>query len=598
TLVSLGGSIAGTVKKPNGSSLSDEVYVFVNRVTESSSAPPYFDDVKTSSGAFSFKLESGYKYEVGVFLELGSVYAEPSLIEVDLTSSKSKTGLTLTLGSNDSSIAGTVVLSDGSAMSEEVSVYAWSDKGQGVETTSNSSGAYSLSVPSGAIWYIGADFQGVGSDGKAVDYKTSKELAVNLTSGNQNVTGKTLTIFKQSYDLPTSIADTFTVSKGYTKVLADGTQLDIPANAVPVSDTSSKVTIKISPVTTGLSATSTTKPVGYGYAFELLDSKGKAITSNFTKDAIITISYVGYGKQGTSFGSEADEKEIKVSFYSSSKGAWKEAKSVTVDTENDKIFASVDHFSSWSVTSPQSEKAANSTPSISASTFTVAENASVGATVGTKTGTDADGDTLAYTITAGNNAGLFAVNSSSGKITVAKALDYETATSHSLTVKATDTGSASATATVTVNVTDVNDVTPSFSASSYSKNLDNTVNTGTTVVDVDATDSDVSSNYNTITYSITAVSPDNTSDRFTINSTTGVITTAKTLNTDSKTGYTLTVKATDGINSKTVSVTVIMRDKTPPLITVTGSTTVTHEAKTTYTDPGASATDAVNGSVS
>ena len=53
----------------------------------------------------------------------------------------------------------------------------------------------------------------------------------------------------------------------------------------------------------------------------------------------------------------------------------------------------------------------------------------MGATVGTKTGTDADGDLLTYTITAGNNAGLFAINSSSGKITVAKALDYETATS-------------------------------------------------------------------------------------------------------------------------------------------------------------------------
>ncbi|SVD36928.1 uncharacterized protein METZ01_LOCUS389782, partial [marine metagenome] len=259
-LASLAGSIAGTVKLPDGNALSSEVYVFVNRVTESSSIDPYFDDVKTSSGAYSFKLESGYKYKVGVYLEPGSSYAEPSAIEVDLTSDTSKTGLTLTLGSNDSSIAGTIVQSDGSAMEEEVYVYAWSDKGQAVETTSDSNGAYSMKVPSGANWYVGADYQAVGSDGSALNYKTNKELAVDLTSGNQNVTGKTLTIFKQSYDLPTSIADSFTVSSGYSKVLADGTQINIPANAVPVSDTSSKVTINISPVTTGLSATSTTKP--------------------------------------------------------------------------------------------------------------------------------------------------------------------------------------------------------------------------------------------------------------------------------------------------------------------------------------------------
>ncbi|MCS5582613.1 MAG: cadherin domain-containing protein, partial [Pseudomonadales bacterium] len=579
TLISFGGSIAGTVKKPDGSSLDDEVYVFVNRDTSaSSSTAPYFADVKTSSGAYSFKLESGYKYEVGVFLEPGSSYAEPPITTVDLTSSTSKTGLTLTLGSNDSSIAGTIVQSDGSAMEEEVYVYAWSDKGQAVETNSNSSGVYSFSVPSGGIWYVGADYQGVDSDGGAINYKTSKEVAVDLSAGNQDITGKTLTIFKQTYDLPTSIADSFTVSSGYTKVLADGTQIDVPANAVPVSDTSSKVTINISPITTGLSATSTTKPVGYGYSFELLDSDGKTITSNLTKDAIITISYIGYGEEGTAFSSEDDEENIKISFYSASKGAWEEAKSVTVDKENNKVFASVDHFSSWSVTSPQSEEvASNSTPSISASTYTVAETASVGDTVGTKTGTDVDGDTLAYTITAGNDSGLFAMNSSSGKITVAKVLDYETTTSHSLTVKVTDTGSAAATATVTVNVTDV---TPTFSASAYSASVDNTADTGSTVVDIDAVETSV--------YSITA---GNDSGRFTINSTSGVISSAKALNTDSTTQYTLTVKATDGTDSSTADVTVTTVDKTAPVLAVNGGATVTHEGATTYTDAGASATD-------
>ena len=124
------------------------------------------------------------------------------------------------------------------------------------------------------------------------------------------MTGKDLVIYQQNYSLPESIADSFTVSSGYSKVLADGTQIDIPANAVPVTDTSSTVTINISPLTTGLSSTSTTKPVGYGYSFELLDSSGKTITSNFTKDVIITISY-----DETQV---SNEDNIKVSFYSSS----------------------------------------------------------------------------------------------------------------------------------------------------------------------------------------------------------------------------------------------------------------------------------------
>ena len=162
-----------------------------------------------------------------------------------------------------------------------------------------------------------------------------------------------------------------------------------------------------------------------------------------------------------------NEDDIKVSFYSASKGAWDFAKSVTVDKDNDKIVATVDHFSSWSVTAPNSESTStNTAPSISAATFTVAENLGVGGAVGTKTGTDPDGDTLAYTISSGNDSGLFAINSSSDAITLAKALNYEAATSYSITVKATDTGSATASASITVAVTDVNDVTPSFSSSS------------------------------------------------------------------------------------------------------------------------------------
>ena len=42
-----------------------------------------------------------------------------------------------------------------------------------------------------------------------------------------------------------------------------------------------------------------------------------------------------------------------------------------------------------------------------------------------------------------------------------------------ITVTATDTGSASASATIMVAVTDVNDVTPIFSASSYTASIDN-----------------------------------------------------------------------------------------------------------------------------
>ena len=62
--------------------------------------------------------------------------------------------------------------------------------------------------------------------------------------------------------------------------------------------------------------------------------------------------------------------------------------------------------------------------------------------------------------------------------------------------------------------------------------------------------------------------------------------------------YTFTYTATDrSDNSTSITRTVTVRDKTPPVITLNGSADVTHEAGTTYTDAGATAFDAVDGTV-
>ena len=75
-----------------------------------------------------------------------------------------------------------------------------------------------------------------------------------------------------------------------------------------------------------------------------------------------------------------------------------------------------------------------------------AENIASGSTIAdlsdrfTGTDQDRDGEPLFYSITGGNNDGLFTINSSTGVITLAsgKTLDYETATQHQLQVTATD----------------------------------------------------------------------------------------------------------------------------------------------------------------
>ncbi|MCC6140143.1 MAG: DUF4347 domain-containing protein [Nitrospira sp.] len=96
---------------------------------------------------------------------------------------------------------------------------------------------------------------------------------------------------------------------------------------------------------------------------------------------------------------------------------------------------------------------------LSLSTNTVAENAANGTAVGTVTGADPDvGDTKTYSLT-DNAGGRFAINSSTGQITVANSalLDYESAASHNVTVRMTDSGGLTYDETFAINLTNVNE---------------------------------------------------------------------------------------------------------------------------------------------
>lgn len=88
----------------------------------------------------------------------------------------------------------------------------------------------------------------------------------------------------------------------------------------------------------------------------------------------------------------------------------------------------------------------------------VLEDAAVGAVVGvTAFADDPDsGDTVTYELT-DNAGGLFAIDANSGVVTVAGTLDFETATSHTITVKATSTDGSMVSNDFTINVLNVND---------------------------------------------------------------------------------------------------------------------------------------------
>ncbi|SNY99821.1 BspA family leucine-rich repeat surface protein [Flagellimonas pacifica] len=98
----------------------------------------------------------------------------------------------------------------------------------------------------------------------------------------------------------------------------------------------------------------------------------------------------------------------------------------------------------------------NNAPAIKAQTFPAKEDIASGTVIGTVKASDEDGDALTYSITK-NDADLFAIDKD-GKLSLATAknLDFETKTTHAITVAVSD-GDANASATITINVTDVDD---------------------------------------------------------------------------------------------------------------------------------------------
>ena len=211
----------------------------------------------------------------------------------------------------------------------------------------------------------------------------------------------------------------------------------------------------------------------------------------------------------------------------------------------------------------------NESPTIPAGqSFTITENPSANAIVGTVVATDpnssAPSNTLSYTITGGNSSGAFSINSTTGQIRVANpgAVDFETNQQFTLQIQVVDGGSPplSASQSVSITVTNVNEV-PQI-PSGQSLNVGEQASNGTVVGTVNATDPDATAPNNTLAYTIVS---GNTSGAFAINPATGQITVANSSAVDSSTNptFSLLVRATDAGNpalSSTQTVTISVND--------------------------------------
>ena len=213
----------------------------------------------------------------------------------------------------------------------------------------------------------------------------------------------------------------------------------------------------------------------------------------------------------------------------------------------------------------------------SSTTHTVAENTAAGENIGSPmSATDDDGDTLSYSLS-GTDAGKFSIDSTNGQLRTNAPLDYETKTSYTVTITASDS-TDSTTITVTINVINkTENRAPVFSEGSsatrsVAENTGSGVDIGSVVA---ATDDDG----DTLSYSLSGTD----ASSFSIDSTIGQLKTGAALNFEDKSSYTFTITVSDETFTDTITVTINVTDANDAPIFTDGESTSRSVAEDTAT---------------
>ncbi|KYG72216.1 hypothetical protein MB14_09250 [Roseivirga ehrenbergii] len=165
-----------------------------------------------------------------------------------------------------------------------------------------------------------------------------------------------------------------------------------------------------------------------------------------------------------------------------------------------------------------------------------------------------DANAITYSLGTGNDEAFF--NISEGVVTFKTSPDFETKSSYTIQVKAND-GSNESAQTVTITIIDVDEIPPVFTSATAVNYAENETGTAYTIVATDAND---------ITYSL---GTGNDEDFFNISE--GVVTFKTSPDFETKSSYTIQVKANDGLNeaAQTVTITITDVDEIKPVVTLT-----------------------------
>lgn len=378
TLLTADAKISGTVLDPEGDPLSN-VFVFVDskavddgtvlgasdvRNPEGSGGPGevlgveddhkgapgdpkdegpgvHFGDMVNPDGTFEISVPAG-TYGVGSGAPSSLGYISPEIQKVTVEKDKEVSGVTLRYKKSDAKIQGSVYL-DGEK--SPAFVWAWSESG-GFSGNFTVNGDFSLNVTKGDVWHIGADYE------SGQNFYRSDEYIVEVDAA---VESQDLTMQEASFTMPSSISQTFDASAPQVITLEDGMTISIPAGAIA---TEGNITVTVTP-TAQLAKQKNKKPLAFGYEIKAYNASGQEITTNFNSSVTIVIPYTEEMLEELGI----TEDDLSSAYWDETSNLWQDISGFVVDTENNRITITVDHFTSFALVTGESDTIPPAAPS-------------------------------------------------------------------------------------------------------------------------------------------------------------------------------------------------------------------------------------------
>ncbi len=404
---------------------------------------------------------------------------------------------------------------------------------------------------------IGNTISAIDADGDSLSYTLGGTDATSFDI--VNMTGQLKT--KAALDFETKKAYTITVT------VTDGNLTDIINVTINVSNVNEAPFFTDGEKTTRLITENAAADVNIGTPIAATDPDGNSLT------------YTLSGTDATSFDivKMTGQLKTKAALDYETKNAYTITVTVTDGELTDTITVDIN-------VTDIDETIPNRAPIFTegnSTTRTVAENTVTGTNIGDAiTATDADEDTLTYTLGGTDNTS-FDIDPTTGQLKTKSELNFETKKAYTITVTVTD-GELTDTITVDINVTDIDETIPNHApifteGNSTTRTVAENTVTGTNIGDaITATDADE----DTLAYTLGGT--DNTS--FDIDTTTGQLKTKAELNYETKKSYSVSVTVSDNVISATIDVTINIIDINDAPVFTDGTETTRSILENTVSD--------------